>query len=88
MIIDCSQIENKSQLHVLLAEKLEFPAYYGHNLDALMDCLTAICRDLTLCLTGWGSLGDWKEDFENVFHYVMEENPHLTIRLECKMQNA
>ena len=88
MIIDCSQIENKSQLHVLLAEKLEFPAYYGHNLDALMDCLTSICRDLTLCLTGWGSLGDWKEGFENVFHYAMEENPHLTIRLECKMQNA
>ena len=79
MIIDCAYIENRDQLHRLLAEKLEFPAYYGHNLDALMDCLTEIRRDLALCLTGWADLGDWKEGFENVFHYAMEENPHLTI---------
>ena len=84
MVIDCFGIENKEQLHKLLAEKLAFPAYYGHNLDGFMDCLTSICQDLTLCLTGWADLGEWKEGFENVFHFAMEENPHLTIRLECK----
>ncbi len=34
-----SMITSKEQLHQLLAERLAFPSYYGHNLDALHDCL-------------------------------------------------
>ena len=34
-----SSVTSKEQLHALLAERLTFPSYYGHNLDALHDCL-------------------------------------------------
>lgn len=84
MVIDCFGIENKEQLHKLLARALEFPSYYGGNLDSLMDCLTERCWETEVVLVGWETLGEWKEGFENVFHLAMEENPHLTIRLECK----
>ena len=43
-----SQLEKYESIHHWLAAKLELPDYYGHNLDALWDCLTA---DLTLPVT-------------------------------------
>lgn len=39
IIIDCSTIRTKEDLHSLLREQLCFPAWYGNNLDALYDCL-------------------------------------------------
>ena len=38
--------------HADLAQALNFPEYYGHNLDALHDCLTDIGAPTRLILTG------------------------------------
>lgn len=35
-----SRCMSENELHQEIAEKLEFPAYYGKNFDALNDCLT------------------------------------------------
>lgn len=40
IIIDCSSIRSKEDLHNLFRENLCFPDWYGNNLDALYDCLT------------------------------------------------
>ena len=40
--IDCSQLRDKAAAHEYLARTLALPAYYGRNLDALYDCLTAL----------------------------------------------
>ena len=40
---DCSKWSDEKVMHDELATRLEFPGYYGRNLDALNDCL----RDLT-----------------------------------------
>lgn len=37
---------NKQELHHYLAKELNFPDYYGNNLDALYDCLTEISTDV------------------------------------------
>ena len=42
VIIDCQELLQKEQAHSYLAEVLEFPDYYGKNLDALFDCLTEL----------------------------------------------
>ena len=39
IIIDCSTVESKADLHAALASALSFPDHYGNNLDALYDCL-------------------------------------------------
>ena len=54
--IDCTPIETPAVLHELLAEKLQFPDYYGHNLDALYDCLTELEAETQLILTNWHAL--------------------------------
>ena len=39
-VIDLAQVKSRTDLHDLLARNLDFPDYYGKNLDALFDCLT------------------------------------------------
>ncbi|MBQ7356351.1 MAG: barstar family protein [Clostridia bacterium] len=38
--IDFSNVENYRDIHKTIKEALDFPDYYGENLDALWDCLT------------------------------------------------
>lgn len=40
VILDGRKIDDEHQLHAVLQEALDLPDYYGHNLDALWDCLT------------------------------------------------
>ena len=82
MNIDCTGVENAQQMHILLAKSLEFPDYYGHNLDALFDCLTDIRRPTTIRLEGFSRLGEWRQRFENVFENVSMENPAVTILVD------
>ena len=79
--IDCTGIQNKDQLHCLLAKELAFPEYYGQNVDALFDCLTEIRTPTEIRLLGWHELGDWKEGFQNVFVNASLEEPQLDIAL-------
>jgi RNAse (barnase) inhibitor barstar len=36
---DCAEWESEAAMHRSIAGRLEFPGYYGHNLNALNDCL-------------------------------------------------
>ena len=38
--IDGISVTSMEDIHNILAQQLEFPAWYGGNLDALHDCLT------------------------------------------------
>ena len=40
VFLDGEKILSHTDLHRTFANALDFPAYYGHNLDALHDCLT------------------------------------------------
>ena len=43
--IDTNQLQTIEQIHDYLAKELNFPDYYGKNLDALYDCLTDISEE-------------------------------------------
>ena len=40
IILDGNLLADATKVHDYLKEMLEFPEYYGNNLDALYDCLT------------------------------------------------
>ena len=69
--------------HADLAQALNFPEYYGHNLDALHDCLTDMNDTqlvITDCAAASGQMEKWP-GFLSVFFDSVEENPGLDIRL-------
>ena len=42
VILDALRLQHKEEAHKYLREALNFPDYYGENLDALHDCLTEL----------------------------------------------
>ena len=40
IIIDGQDFSTEEEFHILIKEKMDFPDYYGKNLDALWDLLT------------------------------------------------
>lgn len=40
LLIDMSGIMDEETFHEYVSKKLNFPGYYGYNLDAFWDCIT------------------------------------------------
>ena len=76
--IDCGGIATKEELHAHIAQALCFPDWYGHNLDALMDCLTDL-EDTTVTLTGCDRVGFDADGFWETFRDAAAENPDLRV---------
>lgn len=49
--INCGAINTMSEFHEMISHELDFPDWYGNNLDALYDCLTDITEDCSIVLT-------------------------------------
>jgi len=79
--IDCAAISGMTQLQEVLARELSFPEWYGGNLDALYDCLTAIAEETHLCLRHFDALGRYQQALRWVFQDAQEANPRLHICL-------
>ena len=79
--ITCGGIADKDTLHASIAEALDFPAWYGGNLDALMDCLTDL-DETTVTLTGCDRVGFDADGFWETFEDAERENPCLTVIFE------
>ena len=80
-ILDCKEIDTRTQMHGALAEKMAFPAWYGGNLDALHDMLTSLSQPRKLLLLGYDKqkLG---QGFVAVFQDSAEENSNFTYELQ------
>ena len=47
-ILNFDNKETAESLHNYLAKMLDLPTHYGHNLDALYDCLTSFTAATTI----------------------------------------
>ena len=75
--INTNQLQTMEQIHEYLAEKLNFPDYYGKNLDALYDCLTDINEETEIQLTAE------EESFlplKKVLTHAAKSNKNLNIK--------
>ncbi len=82
IIVDCGPVQGPESLHDALACALEFPEYYGKNLDALYDCLTDVELPIRLVLMDFDHMAPWAYGFREVFHDAMAANPLLQILMD------
>ena len=84
--IDCNGITTNKDFHEKLKQVLSLPDWYGHNLDAMHDCLTEIAAPVKLTLDNFSALkaalGEYAGKVMFVLHICAEENPNLEISLE------
>ena len=84
--LDLTHFEEKVSLHRYLKETLEFPFYYGANLDALHDVLTSETEELSLVVVlphrGKGKMETYLPRLKRVFEDAAEENYHLSVAFE------
>lgn len=77
--LDASKMTERREAHTYLQEELNFPEYYGRNLDALYDCLT----DLDETEVEFIGIEDAAETYFSkvlrVFREAAEDNDRLHI---------
>jgi len=82
VIIDGKTILSKEDLHEHIARELDFPEYYGRNLDALFDCLSEISRPVCFTIEEQelleDSLGQYAVNLFLLLHDVSQINSFVT----------
>ena len=82
--IDGTQMHSRQEAHDEIARAMQFPEYYGRNLDALWDMLTttggtAVLTDAAGMLNALGSYGC---RLLKTFYDAAEENSRFDFRVE------
>lgn len=81
--IDLTDVRSKEEFHDKIQEELDCPNYYGRNMDALYDVLTAYCEPVELDFIGFvdfaQDLPGYGSAFKEMCLEAMAENHELTI---------
>ena len=80
IILDTNLLSDASKVHDYLMETLEFPEYYGKNLDALHDCLTDL-EDVEITITSPDENGAIFQRILRVFKAADRENETLYLNI-------
>ena len=85
VIIDGAEVTCREQLHRVFSESLDFPDWYGGNLDALYDLLggTNLPVDITIVRSGLMS-DEFSGYMERVLRVILraaEQNPNIKLYL-------
>lgn len=70
--LDLSNVADEEAFHDIVAAKLEFPAYYGRNLDALWDCLTDLAADHPGIEFSLSGLGRFRRDHPKWANHALD----------------
>ena len=85
VLLDCVQMTDREAAHNYLAQALNFPQWYGRNLDALYDLLTGWLGPVRLELVNvqaLEALGDYGRDLLNTLQEAASETPNLELVIQ------
>ena len=77
-IIDLKNIKNKEEAHKIIKEKLNFPDFYGANLDALNDALSELPEGSSIVIY---VDEDMSEEIEKIIR-IFSDQDNITIILD------
>ena len=73
MIIDVSDVKSIPALHNTLKERLDFPDYYGANLDALFDILSEKEKHSSISFIGFEMMRNEIGEYADMVIKVFED---------------
>lgn len=84
IFVDCRRLKERRSAHEYLEEVMNFPEYYGRNLDALYDCLLEVREcDIVLQYEKEACLeGTYGERIIEVLEEAAFENPLIKLSVE------
>jgi len=86
VIVDLTHIKTPRGMHAYMAYIMDFPSYYGRNLDALYDMLTEISEPTQMIIRRPAELSvEMKTLFPRlslVLHDAQTENENLQVFVE------
>lgn len=81
IILDGKEMSDKAAAHKYIKKQLDFPDYYGENLDALWDLLSTTSTSITIYLINEheiiNNLGEYGNLLLGVFRDASYENDNL-----------
>lgn len=82
--INGAAMKSREEAHEELARALEFPKYYGGNLDALWDMVTSMRGEVVLADTPamLNALEGYGCRLLDLLYKAAKQNPHFTFRAE------
>lgn len=82
--INGAAMTDREQAHDELARALEFPEYYGRNLDALWDLATEVVGDVTLenAAEMLNSLEGYGCKLLETLYEAAQKNPNMSFRAQ------
>ncbi len=85
-ILDGKFLDSRKALHQTVSEALDFPDWYGGNLDALYDCLTDRQEETEILIVHKQNLEEHLGKYVNALTKMLsqaeKENPLLRWRIE------
>lgn len=81
-ILDFKKFMTAKGAHRYLENQMDFPNYYGRNLDALFDCLTDIDEQVKVKIINCDLTDHTDNSIVNVFWDAAEENDFLEVEVE------
>lgn len=83
IILDGALMTDRTAVHDLLAEKFGFPDYYGRNLDALYDLLSAYSVPVAVTIVHEAqmhdNLGSYGKSLLRTLHDGSSSNPNVKL---------
>ena len=82
LILDGEKITSREDLHKQMEEVLDFPEWYGGNLDALYDCLTELMEEVDIHILHPRSLEENLGDYAKKLIRMLKDAEQANLNIQ------
>ena len=82
LVLDGEKIRSRDDLHKQMAAVLDFPEWYGGNLDALYDCLTDLMEEVNIHILHMSALKTTLGEYAERLLSVLKDAETLNLNIQ------
>jgi len=82
LVLDGEKITDREDLHQQMEAVLDFPEWYGGNLDALYDCLTDLMEETDIHILHTSALKDTLGDYAERLLQMLKDAEQSNLNIQ------